>query len=380
MLRFNRHLHWSRSHPWVVTRRTLLVDTVLVALLVLLFAVVWASAARGAGPVARLLRIPDRLNLELPLSPAVNATADVQTLISNLKQDEPAARRTDAMTALKDAPPAATPILLAALADPDPGVRSGAAKVFGLRRESRVVIPLLDLTHDPVARVREAATWSLGEIGSLQAVPRLEQLQVVEANAGVQEAARISESQMRTNVAKAIGVKPSEVLGLAVAASSGEAYAVTASDLYVLHDSAWERVSALPDVPTGISTAPDGRLIYLATASTGLYNSRDGGQKWQHVQFGMQTPTQLTTTAVAIDPNDVSRIYLALAASGLDPNKKSPLGIFASVDGGATWSLLPGSPAHALTTRLILDPAWLGYLFGVADETPWRYTLPYGLM
>jgi hypothetical protein len=69
-------------------------------------------------------------------------------------------------------------------------------------------------------------------------------------------------------------------------------------------------------------------------------------------------------------------LYAALVAPGANPGTWDSLGIFSSPDEGKTWMPLPESPFQTITTRLFVDPDAPGYLYGLADDTPWRYQLP----
>lgn len=234
---------------------------------------------------------------------------------------------------------------------------------------------LIAMSRAPAAQTRVGAIAALGERGAIQALPRAQELQVVDGDANVQQAAYYAEDHLRAQIATALNLNVSEVKFLA-ATETGDAYTVTNANLYGLRDRAWSWISALPDTPNGIAVAPDGRTLYLATVSTGLWRSLDGGTTWKHVQFGLNTPTQLTVTAVIVNPEHAWQIFIALAGPGSAPQKSSPLGIFVSNDDGESWRYLPDSPSIALTTRLLFPDPGSRYLYGVADGTPWRYALP----
>jgi hypothetical protein len=178
-------------------------------------------------------------------------------------------------------------------------------------------------------------------------------------------------------MAQAIGVLAPELRDISVTTGDlPQIYAVTTSNLYARHGTAWTLVSRLPDAGLTIATGEDPNLIYLATVSAGLYRSLAGGETWEHVQFGWGTPTQLTVTAIVVDPQNSRQVYIALASPGAEPGIKVPLGISVSKDGGATWWSLEDSPMDIIITRLVIDPQWQGYLFGMTLDTPWRYKLP----
>ncbi len=308
---------------------------------------------------------------------ALDSPESFQTLLASLKETEPLPQRLIALTALQSASPAVIPQLMAALSDADPGVRAGAAEVLGQRREYPAITALTEATRDPAATVRLEAVKSLGAIDAWQSLPRMEHLRVDEPNYDVRQAAVAAQENIRSNMALAIGVSTIQLRGISVTATdSPQIYAVTASDLYARHGTQWELVSRLPDAPLALATGAVPQLIYLATVGSGLYRSLDSGETWEHVEFGLRTPTQLTVTAVVVDPKNSRRVYIALAAPSAEPGVKDALGIFASQDGGNTWLTLPDVPIGAVTTQLIIDPQSPGYLFGMVADTPWRYTLP----
>lgn len=307
----------------------------------------------------------------------LNTPEAFQTLLASLKETEPPSQRVIVLSALQGASPTIVPVLVTALSDADPGVRAGAARVLGMRREYQAIAALTTATRDPHASVRLQAVTALGAIDAWQVLPRIEQLEVDEPNYEVRQAAVAAQETFRGNLAQAIGVSTIQLRDIAVTPNdSPQIYAVTASDLYARHGTRWELVSRLPDAPLALATGADPQLIYLATVSSGLYRSIDSGETWEHVQFGLRTPTQLTVTAVAVDPQNSSRVYVALAAQSTKPGAKDALGIFASQDGGGTWVLLPDSPSAFITPRLAMDSQSEGYLYGMMDDTPWRYTLP----
>ncbi|MBI5303031.1 MAG: HEAT repeat domain-containing protein [Chloroflexi bacterium] len=299
------------------------------------------------------------------------------SLLPGLKQNETPSHRELSLTLLKGASSKVVPVLLDALNDSDAGVRAGAAQVLGMRREYRAIAALAAATHDPHARVRAEAALSLGEIYAWQNLSRLEVLQVNEDSLEVREAAQSAVSMIKAEIAKELGVPDYRVRDISVTRSTHPMlYAVTGSDLYVRRGTTWDFISRLPDAPLDLVTGPDGKIIYLATANSGLYHSSDGGIMWQHLQFGLHTPTQLTMTAITVDAQNAHQLYAALVGSSMYPGMLDPLGVFSSSDNGNTWVWLPGSPIHALTTNLIVDADSPGYLFGLANGKPWRYALP----
>lgn len=324
-------------------------------------------------------RTEDLPNFEQKTQALVASDSDeaFQALLLSFKENEPLSQRHIVLAALQGASPAVVPVLMTALTDADPGIRAGAAQLLGMRHEYQAIAVLTEATRDPQANVRLQAVKSLGAIDAWQVLPRVEQLQVDEPNYAVRQAAAAAQETFRGNMAQAIGVSTIQLRDISVTPTgSPQIYAVTASDLYARHGTRWELVSRLPDAPLALATGAEPQLIYLATVSSGLYRSLDSGETWEHVQFGLRTPTQLTVTAVVVDPQNSRRVYIALAAQNAQSGVKDALGIFASQDGGGTFILLPDSLSGVITTRLIMDSQSEGYLVGMTAESPWRYTLP----
>ena len=189
----------------------------------------------------------------------------------------------------------------------------------------------------------------------------------------VRQAAIAAKESFKQPMAQAIGVLAPELRDISVTTGDvPQIYAVTTSNLYARHGTAWTLVSRLPDAPLAIATGADPTLIYLSTVSAGIYRSLDGGETWEYVQFGLQTPTRLTVTAIVVDPQNSRPAYIALASRGAELGIEDPLGISVSNDDGATWWALEDSPMDVITTRLVIDPEWQGALFGMTLDTPWR--------
>ncbi|MBI3914259.1 MAG: HEAT repeat domain-containing protein, partial [Chloroflexi bacterium] len=307
---------------------------------------------------------------------ALNSPQAFQTLVQSLHQGEPFAERNIVLTALNDAPPNVVPALMSALFDSDPSVRAGAAQVLGTRREYGAIAALSEAARDPDAWVRLEVVKTIGAIDAWQLLPRLELLAMNESDVAVRQMAMATNASFRNAIAQGIGVPLIELRDISVTAGDvPEIYAVTTSNLYALHGTAWTRVSRLPDAPVQLATGADPILIYLATVGAGLFRSLDGGETWDHVEFGLQTPTYLMTTAIAVDPENSDQLYIALASPGAEAGAPDSLGISESKDGGATWASLENSPMDFQTTHLAMDAHAPDYLFGTTINSAWRYAL-----
>lgn len=283
-------------------------------------------------------------------------------------------RASRAATAREPANPNSVPALIADLKSPMSRVRLNAAETLGSEHAAQAADALLAATYDSDPRVREEAAASLGDIGALQMLPRLDELQITSANIRIEIAAFEAQSRLKEDVAAALNVPPSGIQALTVSAN-GVAYAAALNELYALRGGDWLRVSRLPAIVNDLSVNPDGQLVMLSTVSSGLYRSTNGGVTWEHLQYGMQTPTQLKTTAVLINPQNTNQIFVALAANGTTSDLPNALGITMSGDGGETWMMLPNSPTWSVTRQLIIDRTTMRYLYGMSDVGPWRYDL-----
>ena len=274
----------------------------------------------------------------------------------------------------KPSNPNSVPALIADLTSPMTSVRLNAAEKLGSLRAAPATDALLAATYDADLRVREEAAISLGDIGALQTLPRLEELQLTSANTRIEIAAFEAQGKLIQDVAAALNVPPSSIQALTVS-DNGIAYAAALNELYALRAGDWSHTSQLPAIPNDLSVSPDGQLVLMSTVSSGLYRSTDGGATWSHLQYGMQTPTQLKTTAVLVDPHNPNQIFVALAVNGTTGDQLNALGITMSGDSGATWLMLPNSPTWSVTRQIIIDRTTARYLYGMSDVGPWRYDL-----
>jgi photosystem II stability/assembly factor-like uncharacterized protein len=100
---------------------------------------------------------------------------------------------------------------------------------------------------------------------------------------------------------------------------------------------------------TAIAVNPnDASTIYVGTAGGGVWKTRDGGTSWRalfdrQLAMGIGEPM-----GVAIDPNDTDTIYVGTSGRArVSPQRQA--GLFKSTDGGASWARL-GAPYPPETT------------------------------
>src|ERR1051325_1263024 len=134
----------------------------------------------------------------------------------------------------------------------------------------------------------------------------------------------------------------------------------------------WKQVSA--DIPTNaigsIAVDPNdatGKTVYAGTgegnasgdseAGLGLYQSTDGGSHWSLVPGSVAVANNRSIVWVAVQPGDPNHILIGTRSGtrgeasnstnvGADGNPLPTLGVYASTDGGATFSLVLPATAN----------------------------------
>ena len=111
----------------------------------------------------------------------------------------------------------------------------------------------------------------------------------------------------------------------------------------------------------------DPMVVYATYATFGgthVWKSLDGGTAWQGLDgTGASRLPDLPAHSLVVDPRHPQRLYL-----GTD------LGVFASLDGGATWAVANTGFANVVTESLVLEPP---YLFAFTHgRGVWRAPLP----
>ncbi|NJO56565.1 MAG: hypothetical protein HC834_09795, partial [Rhodospirillales bacterium] len=99
------------------------------------------------------------------------------------------------------------------------------------------------------------------------------------------------------------------------------------------------RVSALAVHPS------DENVLYLGTASGGLWKTTNGGTGWSSIFDA--TGTQ-TIGSLAIDPNNANTVWVGTGEQRQSCSSYFGLGLFRSTDGGATFAARNGSGSTAL--------------------------------
>ena len=130
-----------------------------------------------------------------------------------------------------------------------------------------------------------------------------------------------------------------------------------------------------------------GSILFFGSRLAGLWKSTDSGVTWQHVD-SFPAPAKLTgpgektgITFVVFDPSQgvkgsaTKTLYVGVAQAGI--------GLYRSLDGGATWELVPGAPKELFPNHAVIDPGNTLYLSyddnigpnGIQDGAIWKYSL-----
>ena len=301
-------------------------------------------------------------------------------LIHALRANQPATRRMAAMSALEESKPTVSRLLVSALRDPDAGVRAASAELIGYRHDVLAAEAIAAATFDSEATVREAATWTLGgDLAVWSSLPRMQLLGVADPDARVRYAAHLAEARIDSNIARALGLDAADIRFVSTAAASGLFYVATNDSLYVVKDSStWRQVNALPAAPTALAAGGlDSKIVYLGTESDGPFRSVDGGESWQSIRSGLPAAERLAVTSLVINPvtdKSAQQIYMTLvAAVGTTELHITPLGVYQSADGGASWSLVNETQD---ASGLAIDPATPKVLYGMNETGVWHTAIP----
>ena len=310
----------------------------------------------------------------------VDSRPAYQVLIRALRANQPAARRMAAMTALEESKPTVSRMLVAALQDPDAGVREASAELIGYRHDVLAAEAVAAATFDSEATVRQAATWTLGgDLAVWSSLPRMQLLGVADPDPRVRDAAHLAEARIDSNIARALGLDAADIRFVSTAAASGLYYVATNDSLYaVTNSSTWRQVNTLPAAPTALAAGGlDGKIVYLGSESDGPFRSVDGGETWQSIRSGLPAAERLAVTSLVIDPvtdKSAQQIYMTLeAALGTTELHITSLGVFYSADGGASWSLVNETQD---ATGLAIDPATPKMLYGMNETGVWQTSIP----
>src|SRR5260370_9898878 len=101
----------------------------------------------------------------------------------------------------------------------------------------------------------------------------------------------------------------------------------------------------------------------------GIYKSTDAGKTWTHL--GLRDAQQIT--AIAVDPKDADRVYVAAQGHPYGPNMER--GIFRSTNGGQSWEKVLYKDENTGAAELLMDPGNAQVLYAgmwAARVAPWE--------
>ncbi len=142
--------------------------------------------------------------------------------------------------------------------------------------------------------------------------------------------------------------------------------------------------SLFDDQPTGsvgdLALAPSNPdIIYVGSGEglhrpdlsvgDGMFKSVDGGKTWRHI--GLADAQQIA--AVAIDPDDPNRVFVAVLGHPYGPNQER--GVYLTADGGETWNKSLYIDEHTGAMSVKFDPKNKNILYAdmwAHQEGPWE--------
>ncbi len=92
--------------------------------------------------------------------------------------------------------------------------------------------------------------------------------------------------------------------------------------------------------------------IYVGSPSGGIWKSTGGGTSWSDISSDLPT---LGVSSILIDPTDSNIIYIG--SGDRDSDDAEPMGVFKSVNGGATWTQINGTMGNVVVGAMIMHPS-----------------------
>jgi photosystem II stability/assembly factor-like uncharacterized protein len=95
-------------------------------------------------------------------------------------------------------------------------------------------------------------------------------------------------------------------------------------------------------------------LMFAGTVGGGIWKSTNGGTSWSVVDDWFAS---LAIGCMAFDPNNPSVIYAGTGEGFFNSDAIAGAGIYKSIDGGLTWSLMPGTSGFGSVCRIAVSAA-----------------------
>ena len=140
-------------------------------------------------------------------------------------------------------------------------------------------------------------------------------------------------------------------------------------------DSAWRAIGPasfggrVDDIE---AVAEDPRIIFVGTASGGVFRTLNNGTTWQPVFDAAQA---LSIGDIAIAPSDRNVIWVGTGEANNRQSSTWGDGVYRSLDGGTTWQNMGLRETQSIG-RIVIDPrdantvfvAAVGHLFGPNEQ------------
>ena len=115
---------------------------------------------------------------------------------------------------------------------------------------------------------------------------------------------------------------------------------------------------------TSIAVDPDdAQRIWIGSAGGGVWSSADGGLTWTPLWHAEPT---LNIGSLCLDPTNANTVYCGTGEANLSADSHAGVGLYRSLDGGATWHLLAPAESHGLPKRIghiAVDPSDSNHIF-----------------
>lgn len=119
-------------------------------------------------------------------------------------------------------------------------------------------------------------------------------------------------------------------------------------------------------VPYAIAVDPlDSMTVYASVDGRAVWKTVNGGATWAQMATGLFDSTSFqyaTVSSLAIDPTNPQTVYAGATTSRFS-SATSPLGVFVSHDGGATWAALGPALSGTPVLAIGLHPAMRSSIF-----------------
>jgi len=119
----------------------------------------------------------------------------------------------------------------------------------------------------------------------------------------------------------------------------------------------------------------DKSIIYIGTASGGIWKSKDEGLSWKQI-FNKQSTSSIG--AIKIDPNNSQTIWVGTGEGNPRNSQNSGNGVYLSKNGGETWQHV-GLEETKNIHRIIIDPIDPATVYIGAQGTAWGASTARGI-